>query len=406
MKALKILSVVLSSIIIVIAVDQYFFCPVYTFEKAAPFSGDSIYNPYASAMPGNWLKCNFHAHTHCWNGLTNGKGSADDIHNAYSKLGYDIHAISNYQHIDTAHQYVPNYISCYEHGYNVLKTHQLVLGASTICWKDYLLPQTVHNKQDILVRLHNTSPDGLIVINHPMIRNGYRLSDFKYLTQYSCMEVLRPLNNASALWDECLSAGKPVFIIGSDDCHDVFDTTKVGSVCTWINIADMNSRSIIQALKTGSGYAMNMGKSLMQEVRRGNNDSIPVLQKFVVHSDTVSVKFNLPAKEITVSGQNGHILHTVSDTNTVIFKLGKDEPYARISATFKDSTALYLNPVFRYHQSPLWQSEVTINVIQTFLLRLTGIVVLATWFGFLLIYPFIKKFRNKTLPDYRKPYHK
>ena len=60
MKALKIVSLVLSSIIITIAVDQYFFCPVYTFEKAVPFSGDSIYNPYASAVTGNAIFIRMH----------------------------------------------------------------------------------------------------------------------------------------------------------------------------------------------------------------------------------------------------------------------------------------------------------------------------------------------------------
>lgn len=399
MKALKIVSLVLSSIIITIAVDQYFFCPVYTFEKAVPFSGDSIYNPYASAVTGNWLKCNFHTHAHCWNGLTNGKGSANDVSNAYNRLGYDIHAISNYQRIDTTQQHSFNYIGCYEHGYNVLKSHQLVIGANKVCWKDYLLPQTLSNKQNILERLNNTSPGGLVVINHPIVRNGYRASELKYLTHYSCMEVLSPLGNSSKLWDKCLSAGKPVFIIGNDDCHNVFDTAKVGRICTWINIRHPSRDNILQALKTGVSYAMYLGKDLREEVRKGYKDSIPMLQKFVVSTDTIYAQFSRPAKAIIVSGINGHVLHTVSGTDSVIFRLGANEPYARITANYKNGTEIFLNPVFRYHNSPLRQSAAAINVIQTFLLRLTGIIILVVWFGTMVIRPFIKNFRHKTLPN-------
>jgi hypothetical protein len=56
------------------------FCPVYSFTGATSFAGDSIYNPYALSVSGNWEKCNFHSHAHCWKGLTSGKGTASDVH--------------------------------------------------------------------------------------------------------------------------------------------------------------------------------------------------------------------------------------------------------------------------------------------------------------------------------------
>ena len=399
MKLLRISALVLSSLIIIITVDQYLFCPVYTFEGTASFSGDSIYNPYASAMPGNWVKCNFHAHTNCWHGFTNGKGTATDAFNIYDKLNYDVHTISNYEAIDTTQRYAPNYLSCYEHGYNLLKCHQLVLGASAVCWKDYLLPQTLSNKQNILDRLNNTAQDGLVVINHPLERNGYRSSDFKYLTHYACMEVLNPSCNSSALWDECLSAGKPVFIIGNDDCHNVFDSSNVGTICTWINMAHPGRINILQALKTGSSFAMRVGDELMEEVRKGNNDSMPLLQHLDVKNDTVYAKFNLAAKAIVVSGSRGRLLQKVCDTDAVFFKLESTEPYARITAYYKNGTEVLLNPVFRYHKSPLRQASASIDAMQTWGRRAAGVMVLIVWFGLALRLVFYKKNQYKYLPN-------
>src|ERR1700712_3836331 len=142
MKFISITLFTLASIVILAVTDQYLFCPVYTFPSPKAFAGDSLYNPYASALPRNWVKCNFHAHVHCWKGVTNGHGNATYANYLYSNLHYGVHAISNYQSIDTSASKLPSYVTAYEHGYNMMKNQQLVLGANKVCWKDYLLPQT------------------------------------------------------------------------------------------------------------------------------------------------------------------------------------------------------------------------------------------------------------------------
>ena len=129
---------------------------------------------------------------HAWQGITNGNGNASDMYRVYNNLQYGVHAVSNYQLIDTTAQSSPNYIGSYEHGYNTLKTHQLVVGTRSVCWKDYLLPQTVNNKQDIINRIRKTDSSALVIINHPMLRNAYGATDFTKLTQYNCIEVLNP----------------------------------------------------------------------------------------------------------------------------------------------------------------------------------------------------------------------
>jgi len=369
MKVLRYILLILSSIILIVVIDQYCFCPVYSFENPTSFEGDSIYNPYASSASGNWVKCNFHTHARCWNGFTSGKGTAGDVYRAYDKLHYAIHVVSDYQYIDTTACLSSGYISSYEHGYNILKTHQLVLGADAVCWKDYFLPQTLNNKQDVLDRIGTTDHNALLIINHPLERNGYRATDFTYLTRYSCMEVLNPTCNSSALWDAALSAGKPIFILGDDDCHNITDTNKVGKICTWINVTEVNQDNILHAIKTGNSYAMTIGKNLMQKEREGNNDSMPMLKSFTVTSDTVHAKFSLSANDIIVSGENGRLLYKTPGSDSVSFKLGKQEPYARITAVYNNGTQLLLNPVFRYKTLPLHQSTASINYTQTSLRR-------------------------------------
>lgn len=399
MKVLRHILLILSSIIFITVIDQYCFCPVYSFTGATSFAGDSIYNPYALSVSGNWEKCNFHSHAHCWKGFTSGTGTASDVLRAYSKLGYNIYAVSDYQYIDTTDRSSPNYVSSYEHGYNILKSHQLVLGADAVCWKDYLLPQTLNNKQDVLNHISATAPNALLIINHPLDRNGYRSSDFMHLTRYSCMEVLNPSCNSSLLWDAALSAGKPIFIIGDDDCHNVLDTNKVGKICTWINVPEINKNNILQAIKTGSSYAMTIGKNLMQSERQGYSDSMPMLKNFTVTTDTIHVKFSLPAKDIIISGENGRLLYKVSDNDSVSFKLGKQEPYARITAVYNKGTQLLLNPVFRYKTSPLYQSTASINSTQTSLLRTAGVIAMLVWFGLILKLPLPQKTQKKLLPN-------
>lgn len=391
MKVFRFLLFLLLSVIVFLIIDQYLFCPIYSFAPSRPFSGDSVYNPYSAITNGNWVKGNFHAHAHSWQGVTNGKGTAADIHRVYSQLGYGVHAVSNYESIDTTLQLSPAYISAYEHGYNLLKTHQLVLGAKAVCFKDYLLPQTISNKQDIINRIHQTDSDAFISINHPALRNGYTENDFTKLTQYNCMEVLNPAANSSSLWDAALSAGKPVFAMSDDDTHDVDDTTITGNFSTWINVPMLNQTTIVNALKTGCSYAMVIGKPINKQIWQGKGIRLPSLQNFVVKEDTVQVTFSLPAKEISVIGQNGSLLQQNENTDSVSFVFGKQEPYGRVVATYNDGIQILLNPVFHYKQSPLWQASASIKAVPTFLLRTAGALLLLFWFIFAAKLIFVQK---------------
>lgn len=383
MKFITAILIILASVVVFKTTDQYLFCPFYNFAPPKIFTGNLIYNPYVSAKPDNWIKCNFHAHAFCWNGITNGKGTAKYINQVYDSLHYGVHAVSNYQNIDTCFSKSPGYISSYEHGFNIKKNHQLVLGANKICWKDYLFPQTINNKQNILNCL-SADTNRVIIINHPLLRNGYTPNDLRYLTNYRCMEVLNPSCISASLWDAALSAGKPVFIMGNDDVHNIYDSDEVGRMCTWINVAVTNKKNILSALKTGDSYGMIVGKDAALEERRSKNIALPALNSFNINGNTIKVKFNMPAKQIQIFGREGKVLQAVSYKDSIVYTLGVNEPYARVVAVYDNGTQLFLNPAFRYTEQPLSQTYPTVNINKTLLCRIAGILVLLVWVGIII----------------------
>ena len=377
---MKTIAIIITSVILVLITDQYLFCPVYTFTNQGKFYGDSIYNPYSNTNNLNWIQCNFHAHATCWAGITNGEGTANDIHQRYKILGYGVHAVSDYQYIDTNEHTSSNYISSYEHGYNLLKNHQLVLGAAKVCWKDYLLPQSINNKQHIINCLDKSDASGLIVINHPMVRGAYSAHDFTKLTGFRCMEVLNPACNSVDFWDAALTAGHPVFIVGDDDVHNIKDTNKVGNICTWINAPALNTYNIINALKQGKSYGMIIGGSLAEEVRAGKHNNIPALKKINIHQDSVTANFTMQAEKITVSTENGRVLYEAASSDSISFYFDKTLPYARITASFSGGTKIYLNPIFHYADNPFKETATVINQAQTLIQRIAGGILLLLWF--------------------------
>src|SRR5690348_9985925 len=121
----RLVIVIVSSLLIWLVIKQYLFCPSFNFNASAPFSGKFFYNPYDSLRTDRWIKCNFHAHSNAWHGLTHGRGTAIDVYHKYDSMHYAIHCVSDYQSINKTYAHLPHFIPAYEHGYNFGKTHQL-----------------------------------------------------------------------------------------------------------------------------------------------------------------------------------------------------------------------------------------------------------------------------------------
>lgn len=386
MKALKIFFLFIGTLIMWQAVNQYLFCPSYSFTDNKPFSGDQWYNPYAAINSGIWTKANFHAHVKAWGGIANGHGTPADVWKGYDSLGYGVHAISNYHNIDKDFNDSANYVSAYEHGYNIKKTHQLVIGDNKIVWLDYIFPQTLSNKQHLLNKLKHKN--NIVFTNHPGMRNGYTDDDMRHLTNYDCIEILNPQAISLSQWDAALSSGIPVFGTGNDDMHNVFHPRELGRYCTWLNMPVINTQNILTALKRGNGFAMLIGQNEQEshhDRQQRISKDLPTLKNFSLINDTLRVEFTKPAIEIKFIGQNGKVLSTTTGTTSFFYVIQQTDTYVRTAAKFADSTEIFLNPIFRHTGSPLeTKAGFTRNTIQSILLSILGIAVLVAWGMFII----------------------
>jgi len=368
MKIRKLSVAAVSLFIIWVLVRQYLLCPKFSFEVPHPFSGAFLYNPYDSIKQKDWRKCNFHAHSNAWHGLSNGKGTSADIYHAYDSMKYAVHCVSDYQKINTDFRNSPGYISAYEHGYNITKTHQLVLGSKRVLWLDYFFPQTLDNKQNVLSQL-SADPDNVIVINHPGDQYSYSARNFKYLTNYTGIEVLSRFALSLSHWDSALSNGHPAFVLGNDDVHDIFLKETLGKMCTWVNVPVVSKNAVLNALKRGRSYGMIIGKS---------NVTLPQLEHFDISGDTISVVMSEPAKDITFTGQNGIALAHYRNASSAKYVVRPEDHYVRTTLEYEGPIKIFLNPVFRYNGIPIVNRPASINVQKTFIFRLIGIIILAS----------------------------
>lgn len=384
MRILRLLFLVMLSVLIWLIVSQYLFCPQYYFKSGHPFTGQLFYNPYQHIKDDSkWIKSNLHTHTRSWEGLTNGYGTAEEFRKAYDSLNYGVLGFSNYQANNNSISSVP----VYEHGYNLKKVHQLVVGKSRITWLDYIFPQTRSNKQYLLTQLG--AANNVIILAHPALRHAYSEEDLKLLSGYQCMEVLNPAKRSFSQWDAALSAGNVVFAVGNDDIHNIFHPVRLAKNCTWLYLPDgINPVSIVAALKEGRGYAMKIGtiQGEGNEQRKERiKSNLPYLKYCNLQGDSLQVKFSKAATQIRFSGDGGEILSVIKDQDSWAYKIKPGNSYVRVSAFFPDGSEIYLNPVFRTNgEMHALSSSYSVNRSKSNLFSLAGAFILISWAGFLL----------------------
>lgn len=332
-----------------ILVDQYLLCPHYSFTDPRPFHGEKIVNPYADANFNDVSTANFHAHTKSWGGLTNGKGSSSDVWQRYDSLGHTFHALSQYHKIDSFNKEKQNYVPVYEHGYNLKKTHQLVIGAKRVVWKDYIFPQTLHNKQFIL---HEMAKDtnNLVVLNHPAVRSGYDVNDLKLLHYYDHIELLNPSAQSFAHWDTALTAGKKIFVVGNDDNHNIFNDNAIGRFTTLIFGAASDSKKMIDRMKKGQSVAVWLPQ-IHNETLESKRSKLLNLRSLIsgisLIDSMLAINLSKSVAEIRVIGHHGKLKLKQRNISSLTFPFSQNDAYLRVELYLEDGTKLYLNPIFR-----------------------------------------------------------
>lgn len=399
------LFLLLITLIIVVFFIVYAVAPVYEFPAPTPFSGKVINNPYHKLDTALWRKGNFQVQSKVWMGLTDGrKNEAKAIYAVYHQLDYDVVAITDYMKINRFEKDKEGYISAYEHGYGLWKTHQVCLGTNHITWLDYPFYQTLSHKQHILNTLKRHCE--VLAIVHPKVRNGYDLNDMKFLSNYDLLEALSHYAISLNYWDLALSSGHPVYIISNDNSHDVLDPTKVGRYCTFFNSKSLQEDDVLSALKSGRAFGayVNMleGADFYQKAEDHRN--IPILQSVEVENDTLTVIVSEPAAAITFIGQNGIIRKIVSNSPTASYHISDNDQYIRTEILFNNNTHFYLNPVIRHNgEGPYKPQAPNVNYTKTWLLRVFAFFIML--FFIRLIIKFRKRNSTKRKKTFRQSFY-
>ncbi|MBN2174423.1 MAG: hypothetical protein JW731_09835 [Bacteroidales bacterium] len=362
------------ALLILIFTIKYITCPVFTFEKAQPFSGNKIYNPYDGIKSTNWQKANFQVQSYAWSGITSGRGNTNqEIYDVYKRLGYDVIATSDYQKINRFREGDPSYIPVYEHGYGIRKNHQVLIGAKKVMWKDYPIFQTIHNKQNILNNLREQNE--LVYIAHPKLREGYQPEDMELLSNYDGIEVLNNYRTSLEHWDAALSSGKYVTILGNDDAHDISNPDEIGHHCTFINAPTNRREDVISALKAGRSFGAKIyrpnGESFADKIDRIR--ILPIIQSVEVKNDTLFIECDSVATAFRFLGQNGRILKTSGPSASASYHIQAEDHYVRAEIEFPGKSIFYLNPIARYdNKFPHNNNIPVIDTFKTSILRIIG----------------------------------
>jgi hypothetical protein len=364
-------------LLVVLFFFNYALAPIYNFSEPVPFAGDKFLNPYSQMDSSQWKKGNFQVQSRAWMGITNGRHNTNQaIETIYKQLGYDIIVTSDYMRINTFGEDSPNYIPTYEHGYGWRKNHQVCLGASRVCWRDYPLYQSLSHKQHVLNFLRDQNE--IVAIAHPELRGGYTLDDMKYLQNYDLVEAFNNVRFSVAHWDAALSNGHLAYLLANDDAHDIFNPTEVGMVFSMINTRSLNKSAVLNALKSGKSYAVRMamrdGADYVEKANDHQNN--PILNSVEVIGDTLTVELSDKADRIRFLKQGGALIHREYDTCCASYVFKPDDSYIRIEVIFPNGTEFYLNPVVRYDGTGVVKQEPpSVNQAKTWMQRGIALII-------------------------------
>jgi hypothetical protein len=364
-------------IISVAFISEYIINTKYTFPEPHTFRGNHLYNPYQGMDSTKWRLANFHVHTRLFFGITNGAPDSNKyLDSLYKYFGYNIIGISNYQSIDTFESKNNWFVPVYEHGYQYYKNHQLVLNAKKVSWLDYVFRQTLSNKQFVIDHLKKDT-SVILTIVHPSKREAYSFRDFKYLSNYNCLEIANNIDLFTSYYDTILSSGHPVFIMADDDAHDL---TKISEGCHSFNLinSDLVRDSILHALKTGRSVGVNFNISSYKtnEEKKAALKKLPEITSITLKNDTFTVRLNEPVDTIKFIGYQGKERERVNNCAVGVCLFSKEDTYLRTEIKCYDGTIYFLNPVFRYNGVRLIDQVGTYNAKKTWAGRSVFLIVI------------------------------
>ncbi|HNZ44191.1 MAG TPA: hypothetical protein PLE11_09750 [Bacteroidales bacterium] len=371
----------------------YYFAKIYDFSEPEPFMGNFFYNPYAN-ISSNWVKANFHAHSRSFGGLAKGQNSGDELIERYNSLGYDLICISNYNRTTQKNKSQQLYIPVYEHGFNINWTHQLSISSKKTCFFDFPLLQWLSHKQLIINTLKQKG--ALVALTHPSFKNSYSPDDLKYLTNYDFIEGISPVATSVRAWDDALTNGHAVWVMGNDDAHGISDGSN-GVCWTMINTDSLSGESITKSLQQGNFYATRGW--LGQEMNR--------IISVTVTGNTYELLLEKASDSIILKSNWGQTVKSETGKNKISYDIKPSDSYIRAeiydTEPWNGYTRIYLNPVIRTPEGSLIKHNniAGINVIKTISFVLLLLVLHA--FGLYILYVINFKKDKKTSQADNKP---
>lgn len=385
-KIVKILKWILCGIasifvVAILAILITSFSPIYDFYEPRPFSGTDIYNPYKN-VDGNtpWLRANFHTHTKVEGILNECDYWPAEVIAEFKKYGYDIVTFSNHNEITTICREEECGVRAYEHGYNILKSHNLIFGAEDELSYDMLLPIFTSQRQFMLDLLSRDAD--IVQMNHPLRTIATSDRDMRLLSGYHLVELDSGRSTENSYWDEALTAGHYVLGTANDDMHYPDRSGRIAVRCNFLSMSAMDYESLTTALRTGSFYAMRVpdyGKGDWSE-KIARNANLPRVSDIWLRDTEIYITLSEVADSIKFTGAKHRTLHLATESSEAAMTLPDNEPYARITAYFPSGEVIYTNPFARYDASkaamPGGNAEHSVNIMLTLLFNLTIILLI------------------------------
>jgi hypothetical protein len=355
----------------------------YAFEEPQPFEGKTWFNPYKDVHDFGGLRANFHAHSACWSGLTNGKGSEEEVRTIYDNLGYDVYSLSNYHKIDTRSDF-----RSYEHGWGIGKTHQLVVGANEVSWIDFPFIQNIHQKQSIIDFIKEENGDALVILAHPSLRGAYSADDIARLDGFHAMEAVNKLRKSLVLWDEVLSKGAYVPAVAGDDCHNIYKPRDYGRCMTVLLSRNNSPQAMKAAIKSGRTLAVEIGGNVEGDVSEKSNaikQPIPI-EGITVEGDLLTLKLKQKEKEVILIGDHSDTLLRAAGEELVHYEIPSSATYVRAEIVCENGARIYTNPIIRSNDGlPTRESYAQVWPLKTYFYRFIILFVVCFIWLFILI---------------------
>ena len=300
-----------------------------------------------------WYKGNIHTHTD----LSDGDASPEVAVRWYREHDYDFLVLSDHNHL-----------TVYEHAESDPGGPLMVPGEEVTVnllkpGKEYPLLVPVHiiaigidrvvepvNTGDVVSTLQANidaiaEAGGISSIAHPNYRWAFDHREISAVTGAACMEIFTPDSNVGGapgrysteqMWDNVLSAGRPIWGVAVDDTHNYFDfaLNKYNPGKGWIVVraAELTQESIVDGIERGDFYA-STGIDL---------------EELEVDSEAIRLRVR-PFQDweyaITFTGRGGTTFGQFAGTEAA-YRFRGDEGYIRATVTCSNPVKAWTQPVF------------------------------------------------------------